>query len=219
MFAYLWQDIYEYLSVKSVGLILFSLLDSSSSSIVDKYLFVCVVILSLYFTVNVAISSHLLVYIYIYISVNVKVKWSSYRPGVAQSLGRSIALLFHGRGTRREWGVSSTLRPLFNPRKDPVSIVQESGWAAGPVSMGGNSRPHRDSIPDRPARSQSLYLLSYPAHTHTHTHTHLHTHARAHTHTRARKHTHARARTHTHTHIYIYNLYITNFGFSIRRKQ
>ena len=24
--------------------------------------------------------------------------------------------------------------------------------------------PHRDSIPDRPARSQSLYRLSYPAH-------------------------------------------------------
>ena len=34
----------------------------------------------------------------------------------------------------------------------------------GPVWMGGKSRPHRDSIPDRPARSQSLYRLSYPAH-------------------------------------------------------
>jgi len=29
---------------------------------------------------------------------------------------------------------------------------------------GGKSRPHWDSIPDRPARSQSLYQLSYPAH-------------------------------------------------------
>ena len=28
----------------------------------------------------------------------------------------------------------------------------------------GKSRPHRDSIPDRPARSQSLYRLSYRAH-------------------------------------------------------
>ena len=28
----------------------------------------------------------------------------------------------------------------------------------------GKSRPHRDSIPDRPARSQSLYRLSYTAH-------------------------------------------------------
>ena len=30
---------------------------------------------------------------------------------------------------------------------------------------GGKSRPHRDSIPDRPAHSQSLYRLSYGAHT------------------------------------------------------
>jgi len=30
--------------------------------------------------------------------------------------------------------------------------------------MGRKSRPHRDSIPYRPARSQSLYQLSYPAH-------------------------------------------------------
>ena len=50
------------------------------------------------------------------------------------------------------------------PGKDPVPIVQEAGWAPGPVWTGGISRPHRDSIPDRPARSQSLYRLSYPAH-------------------------------------------------------
>ena len=29
----------------------------------------------------------------------VKVKWSRYRPGVAQRVGRGIALLFHDRGT------------------------------------------------------------------------------------------------------------------------
>ena len=46
--------------------------------------------------------------------------------------------------------------------KDPVPILQEGGWAPGPVWTGGKSRPHRDSIPDRPARIQSLYLLSYP---------------------------------------------------------
>ena len=28
--------------------------------------------------------------------------------------------------------------------------------APGPVSTGGKSRPHRDSIPDRPDRSQSV---------------------------------------------------------------
>ena len=30
-----------------------------------------------------------------------KVKYSRYRPGVAQKVGRGIALLFHDRGTRR----------------------------------------------------------------------------------------------------------------------
>jgi hypothetical protein len=61
--------------------------------------------------------------------------------------------------------VSSTLRPHFTTGKDPVPILQEAGWAPGPVWTGGKSRPHRDSIPDRQARRQSLYRLSYPAHT------------------------------------------------------
>ena len=50
------------------------------------------------------------------------------------------------------------------PGKDPVPILQEAGWAPGPVWTGGKSRPQRDSIPDRPARSQSLYRMSYRAH-------------------------------------------------------
>ena len=78
--------------------------------------------------------------------------------------GRGIALLFHDRGTRRGWVVSSTPRPHFTPGKDPVPILQETGWALGPGWTGGKSRPHRDSIPDRPARSESLYRLSCPAH-------------------------------------------------------
>jgi len=80
-------------------------------------------------------------------------------------VGRGIALLFHDRGTRRGWVVSSTPRPHFTPGKDPVPILQEAGWAPGPVWMGWKSRPHWDSIPDHPARSQSLYWLSCPAHT------------------------------------------------------
>jgi len=55
-------------------------------------------------------------------------------------------------------------RPHFTPGKDPVPILQKAGWAPGPFWTGGKSRPHRDMIPDRPARSQSLYRLSYPAH-------------------------------------------------------
>ena len=74
-------------------------------------------------------------------------------PGVAQRVGRCIALLFHDRRTRRGWVVSSTPRPHFTPGKDPVPILQKAGWAPGPVWTGGKSRPHRDSIPDHPARS------------------------------------------------------------------
>jgi len=36
-----------------------------------------------------------------YLKVKVKEKCSHYRPGVAQRVGRGIALLFHDRGTRR----------------------------------------------------------------------------------------------------------------------
>jgi len=48
----------------------------------------------------------------------IKVKWSRYRPGVAQSVGRSIALRFHDRGTRRGWVVSSTTGRTL-PRERP----------------------------------------------------------------------------------------------------
>ena len=76
-----------------------------------------------------------------------KVKWSRYRPGVAQRVGRGIALLLHDRGTRRGWVISSTPRPHFTPGKDPVPIVQKAGWATGSVWTGGKSRPHRESKP------------------------------------------------------------------------
>jgi len=56
------------------------------------------------------------------------------------------------------------LRPHFTPGKDTVAILQEAGWTPGPVWMGEKSHPHRDSIPDRPARSQSLHRLSCPVH-------------------------------------------------------
>jgi len=100
-----------------------------------------------------------------YALLRVKVKCSRYRPGVAQRVGRGIALPFHYRGTRRGWVVSSTPRPHFTPGKDPVPILQEAGRDPGPVWTGGKSRPHQDSIPHRPARSHSLYWLSYRAHT------------------------------------------------------
>ena len=58
--------------------------------------------------------------------------------------------------------VSSTPRPLFTPGKDPVPILQEAGLASGPVWTGGISRPHRDSIPDRQARSSVAIPTELP---------------------------------------------------------
>jgi hypothetical protein len=54
-------------------------------------------------------------------------------------------------------------RPLSTSGKDRVPIVQETGWAPGTVWTGVENLA-RTGIrsPDRPARSQSLYRLSYP---------------------------------------------------------
>ena len=42
--------------------------------------------------------------------------------------------------------------------KDPVPIVQEAGWAPGPVWRGGeNLDPHRDSIPQTVQHVASRY--------------------------------------------------------------
>ena len=82
---------------------------------------------------------------------------------MAQRLGRGIALLFHDRGTRRGWVVSSMPRPYFTPGKDLVTIVQEVGWAPGLVWTDRKSCPTGIWSLDHPAHSQSLYQLSYPA--------------------------------------------------------
>ena len=81
-----------------------------------------------------------------------KVKLSCYRPGVAQRMGRGVALPFHDRGTRRGWVVSSTPQPHFTPGKDPVTIVQEAGWAPGSGLDGRkiSSPPGFDPGPTRP---------------------------------------------------------------------
>jgi len=62
---------------------------------------------------------------------------------------------------RGEWSAARPGRTL-PPGKDPVPILQEAGWAPGPVWTGGKSRPHRDSIPDRPARSSVAIPTELP---------------------------------------------------------
>ena len=61
------------------------------------------------------------------------------------------------------WVVNATPRPLYPQERDPVPIVQEAGWAPGPVWTGAeNLAPTGIRSPDRPASSESLYRLSYP---------------------------------------------------------
>ena len=61
-------------------------------------------------------------------------------------------------------GGLSTPRPgRFTPGKDPVPCVQEPGWATRPVrTRAENLAPTWIRSPDHPARSESLYRLSYP---------------------------------------------------------
>ena len=56
----------------------------------------------------------------------------------------------------------------LTPGKGPVPIVQEAGWAPGPVWTGAeNLDPTGIRSPDHPARSESLYPLRYPGPWHT----------------------------------------------------
>ena len=58
---------------------------------------------------------------------------------------------------------------LFTPGKDPVPIVEEAGWAPGPVWTGAENLAHTGiQSPDCPARSHSLYRLRYLAHNRIH---------------------------------------------------
>jgi len=93
----------------------------------------------------------------------VMVKFSRYSPGVAQRVGRGIALLFHDRGTRRGWVVSSTLRPHFTPGKTRYPLYRRLGGPQGRSGRADNLVP--TGIRSRTVQpvAQSLYRLSYRA--------------------------------------------------------
>jgi len=63
--------------------------------------------------------------------LKVKVKWSRYRPGVAQRVSRGIALLFHDRGTRRGWVVSSTPGRTLPSGKTRYQFYRRLGGSQG----------------------------------------------------------------------------------------
>ena len=71
----------------------------------------------------------------------VKVKWSRYSPGVAQRVGRDIALLFHDRGSRRgEWSAARPGRTL-PPGKKRCPIYRRLGGPQGRSGRAGNLVP------------------------------------------------------------------------------
>ena len=83
----------------------------------------------------------------------------------AHKESRCIALLFLDRGTRRGEGSISRPGRSLPPGKTRCPLYKEAGWAPGPVWTGvENLVPTGIRSPDRPARSQSLYRLSYPTH-------------------------------------------------------
>ena len=53
---------------------------------------------------------------------------------------------------------------VLPPGKNPVPILQEAGWVPGPVWTGAEIlAPAGIRSPDRSARSELLYRLSYPS--------------------------------------------------------
>ena len=87
--------------------------------------------------------------------MKVKVKLTLEQATKDQRWIRGIAVYFNLGG---RWGGWSTSRPgRFTPGKDPVPIVQEAGWAPGPVwTSAENLAPTGFRSPDPPARSESL---------------------------------------------------------------
>jgi len=84
-------------------------------------------------------------------------KFSRYRPGVAQRVGSGIALLFHDRGTRRGWVVSST--PVSGQQHVPAALYLlerhgthfTGGWVGPRVGLDGQKISPPTGFDPRPS--------------------------------------------------------------------
>ena len=61
----------------------------------------------------------------------VKVKWSRHRSGVAQTLGRGIALLFYDLGTRKGWVVINVHKEISGFRQICTEGLKSCGVLNG----------------------------------------------------------------------------------------
>ena len=97
-----------------------------------------------------------------------------------------------------EWLAARPGRTL-PPGKTRYPFYRRLGGSQGRSGRGENLFP--TAIRSRTVQpiAQSLYRLSYRAHTHTHTHARARTHTRTHPRARARARTHAHAHAHIHT--------------------
>jgi hypothetical protein len=80
---------------------------------------------------------------------------------MASRVGRGTALPFLDRGIRMGLVVNSTPKPHFTPGIDPVPILQEAGWAPGPVRTAENLAPPGFDPQTVQPVAQSLYRLCY----------------------------------------------------------
>jgi hypothetical protein len=88
-----------------------------------------------------------------------KVKFALEKTMKAQRGSRG----FFNLGATWERLLKATLRPLFSRGRDPLSLVEEDGYARWPVCRGAkNLTPTSIRSRDRPIRSKSLCCLRYP---------------------------------------------------------
>ena len=83
---------------------------------------------------------------------HIKLKWSRYRPGVAQRVGRGIALLFHDRGTRR-WVSGQQHAPAALYPLERLGTHCTKGWVGPRAGLDGgknSSPPGFDPGPSSP---------------------------------------------------------------------
>jgi hypothetical protein len=92
------------------------------------------------------------------------IEYEYHRPWGPKRGSRSIALTFREPGHEEGIGWLAPRPGRFTPlERDPVPVVQEAGWAPGPVwTAAENLALTGIRSPDRPARSESLYRLRYP---------------------------------------------------------
>jgi hypothetical protein len=74
----------------------------------------------------------------------------------AQKGSRGVVYSFFNLGARWGWVVNATPRPLYARERDPVPIVQEAGWAPGPVLMGVKTLLNSGRFSDKLAVLQSF---------------------------------------------------------------